>query len=728
MSRITELLATMTLEEKIGQLVMVSLGAETIVTGPRAAEEPTVEDVRLGRVGSVLNLVGRDRIHALQRVAVEESRLKIPLLFGLDVVHGYFTNAPVPLGETAAFRPDLWEKTARLAAEEACDDGIHLTFAPMLDCARDPRWGRIVEGPGEDPTVGRAFAAAKVRGFQGTDPASPWSLAATAKHFAAYGACTAGRDYASVEISERTLHEVYLPAFEAAVKAGCLAIMPAFVDIAGRPMSGDRGWLTDLVRGRWGFEGIFVSDYDAVGELVAHGVAADMVEAAAIALKAGMDLDMESRAYPDGLKPALERGLISIDLIDETVARVLRVKERLGLFEAPFGRGDPARPAASTRAERRAVVREAASASAVLLTNRGRVLPLAPEGGPIALIGPFVDDTAQMIGPWSGLGDQDEIVTLRAGFAAAFPGREVRVAEGCAADHAEDDAGAARDAVLIAEAEALARGCDVVVLALGEPSELSGEAASRARPGLTGRQAELATRILALGKPCVVVMSCGRPLIETELLKKADATLVVWYPGSEGGRAVADLVAGAVSPSGSLPVSWPLDVGQIPVFFGERPSGRPFVLGEHFTTQYLDVPNTPLFPFGHGLSYADFGLEAPRPSSPAFRAGDGVVVTTRVTNLGARAGATTVFLFARDVVASTARPLLELKRFETIELAAGETRDLAFALTAADFALLGPDLEPRLEPGRFDLSVGFSADRASLKTVAVELLAEPAVA
>ena len=719
MSRITELLAAMTLEEKIGQLVMVSLGAETIVTGPRAAEEPSVADVRDGRIGSILNLVGRDRIHALQRVAVEESRLKIPLLFGLDVIHGYFTNAPAPLGETAAFRPDLWEKTARLAAEEACDDGIHLTFAPMLDVARDPRWGRIVEGPGEDPIVGRVFAAAKVRGFQGDDPSSPWSLAATAKHFAAYGAATAGRDYASCEISDRTFHEVYLPAFEAAVKTGCLAIMPAFCDIAGRPMSGDRGFLTDLVRTRWGFEGIYVSDYDAIGELVAHGVAADLVEAAALALSAGMDVDMESRAYPEGLKPAVERGLVSIDLVDETVARVLRVKERLGLLDAPFARGRPDRPAPSTRLDRRAVVRAAAEASTTLLTNRGDLLPLAKTGGRVAVIGPFAEDRAQMIGPWCGLGDQDEIVTIRAGLEAAFPDRELVFARGCAPDYVEDDADEEKDTAAIAEAFALAETAEVVILAIGEPAELSGEAASRASPTLTGRQAELADRILGLGRPTVILLTCGRPLIETDLLERADATLVVWYPGSEGGRAVGRVLSGEAAPGGRLPVSWPIDVGQIPIFYAERPGGRPYVPGEHFTTQYVDAPNAPLFPFGHGLTYTRFALGDPQASASTFRAEEGLRITTRVTNAGEWEASATVFLFLRDVVASSSRPVIELRRFETVTLAPRESRDLAFDLAAADFAVLGPDLSPRVEPGAFDLSVGFSADRAALKTVRV---------
>lgn len=720
MSRIRSLLAAMTLEEKVGQLVMESLGAETIVTGPKAATEPTVEDVRAGRFGSVLNLVGVERIHALQKVAVEESRLKIPLLFGLDVIHGYLTAAPAPLGEAASFRPDLWEKTARVAAEEATDAGLALTFAPMLDVARDPRWGRIVEGPGEDPVVGRAMARAKVAGFQGADTAAPSSLAATAKHFAAYGASIAGRDYASVELSDRTLHEVYLPAFEAAVKAGCIAIMPAFVDIAGRPMSGDRGWLTDLVRTRWGFDGIYVSDYDAIGELIAHGVAADPVEAAAIALKAGMDLDMMSGAYHAGIPVALERGLITMEDVDAAVLRVLSVKERLGLFDDPYGRGRPENRAASTRAERRAAVREAAEATLTLLTNRNDVLPLAATGGPIALVGPFGDERMQMLGSWYGLGDQDEIVTLRPGIEAAFPDREIRIARGCNPDAAADDTD---DRRLIAEAVAAAETAEVVVLLLGEPGEITGEAASRAEPRLTGRQRDLAEAILALGKPTVCVLTCGRPLVEKDLLEKIDATLVAWFPGSEGGHAVGAVLAGKRSPSGRLPVSWPIDVGQIPVFYAARPSGRPFVAGEHFTTQYLDIPNAPQFVFGHGLSYARFALTEPTVSAPTFAPGEGVTVKTRVTNEGKVAASTTVFLFLRDVVASTARPIIELRRFETVDLAPGESRDLAFALEPADFAVLDAALEPVVEPGVFELSVGFSAERTALKTVRVEAVA-----
>ncbi len=724
MSRIDALLAAMTLDEKIGQLVMISLGADTIVTGPKAAQEPSVADVRDGRCGSVLNLVGRDRIHALQKTAVEESRLKIPLIFGLDVIHGYHTAFPVPLGEVAAFRPTLWQETARAAAEEATDEALHLTFAPMLDLARDPRWGRIIEGPGEDPWVGRMLARAKVAGFQTADLAGRSSLAATAKHFVAYGACTAGRDYASVDISERMLHEAYLPAFEEAVKAGCLAIMPAFIDIAGRPMSGDEGFLTDLVRTKWGWDGIYVSDFDAVSELIAHGVAGDQAEAAALALKAGMDIDMQSRAYPEGLKPALERGLIAMADIDAAVRRVLAAKERLGLFDDPYGRGSVAGGASRPLAARRALAREAGVASMVLTRNEG-LLPLAATGGPIALIGHAAVKPDEALGSWFALGDMNPITGLADGIRAAFPDREVLVEKGC--DLALDGPSPESDEADIARAVAVAETAEVVLLAIGEPALLTGEAASRTHPGLTGRQAELARRILATGKPVVLLLGCGRPLTESWLYEAVGAVLVTWYLGSESGAAIGDVVSGRRYPSGRLPVSWPRDVGQIPIFYNERPSGRPWADGEHFTTRWVDSPNTPLWPFGHGLSYSSFDISAPR-AATTFGAGDGLAVEVDVANTGERTAATTVFLFLHDRVASTTRPVMELRRFETVDLAAGERRTLRFDLVPEDFTCLGPDMVARAEPGVFDLLVGDSADRAKLKSLAVTLVAEPLVA
>ena len=725
MSRIETLVSAMTLEEKIGQLIMISLGADTIVTGPKAAADPSIADVRGARCGSVLNLVGRDRIHALQKIAVEETRLKIPLIFGLDVIHGYHTAFPVPLGETAAFRPDVWRESARIAAEEAADDGLHLTFAPMLDLARDPRWGRIVEGPGEDPHVGCMLARAKVEGFQTADLSGRGAIAATAKHFVAYGACTAGRDYAAVDISERMLHEAYLPAFEAAVKAGTLAIMPAFIDIAGRPMSGDKGFLTDLVRTKWGWDGIYISDFDAVRELIAHGVAADDAEAAALALKAGMDIDMQSSAYPQGLKPALERGLISMDDIDAAVRRVLAAKERLGLFDDPYGRGSVEGGVSRPLGERRAYAREAAVVSMVLAKNDGGLLPLPPTGGPIALIGHAAVKDDEALGSWFALADMKPITGLAAGIAAAFPGRELIVEKGC--DLALDGPSPETDDADIARAVEAAEKAEVVLLAIGEPALLTGEAASRTHIRLTGRQEELAKKVIATGKPVVLLLACGRPLTETWLYDEVGAVLVTWYLGSEAGPAVGDIVSGARSPSGRLPVSWPRHVGQIPIFYNERPSGRPWAPDEHFTTRWVDSPNTPLWPFGHGLSYTTFDISAPR-AAATFRAGEPLAVDVDVANTGTRAGATTVFLFLHDRVASTTRPIMELKRFETVDLAAGERRTVRFTLDPQDFFCLGPDMVARAEPGVFDLLVGDSADRETLKRLEVTLLGEALVA
>ncbi len=717
--RVERLIAAMTLDEKIGQLTQVSLGAETIVTGPGATREPSVAEVREGKIGSVLNLVGRDRIHALQKVAVEESRLKIPLFFCLDVIHGYRTSFPVPLGEAAALRPDLWEATARVAAEEATDDAIDLTFTPMLDLARDPRWGRIVEGPGEDPYVGAVFARAKVKGFQGDDLARPDAIAATAKHFVGYGAVTAGRDYASAEISPRTLHEVYLPAFRAAVEAGCAAIMPAFLDIAGEPLSAHRPLLTELVREKWGFEGIYVSDYDAVAELIPHGVAADPAEAAALALAAGMDVDMMSPAYPTGIAEALDRGILDLATLDATVGRVLAFKERIGLFDAPYGRGDPARPASRPREARRALAREAAIGSMVLLENRGAVLPLAPTGGGLALIGPFADAAFDMMGPWYGLGDQEVNVSLAEGIRAAFPDRAVTVTAGC--DRDGDDASGIPAAVAAAEA------AEVVLLCVGEPAGISGEAASRMHPGLTGRQADLARAVLATGRPVVVLLTCGRQLIEPWLFEAAAATLVLWFPGCEAGNAAGDVLSGRRSPAGRLPVSWPRAIGQIPVFYAERPTGRPWREGEHFVTRWIDGPNDPQYPFGAGLAYGRVELSAPRLSAATIPAGAALEVEVDVAHVEGRTVETVVFLFLRDRVASTARPVMELKRFDRVTVAPGETRTLRFALGPDDFTLLDAKLEPVIEPGTFDVLVGESADRRGLKSIAVEVTA-PAVA
>jgi beta-glucosidase len=709
-SRVEAFLAAMTCEEKIGQLVMATAGYA--VTGPVLASDAT-DGIRAGRIGGMLNLWGAGPAQAIQRLAVEESRLGIPLLLGFDVVHGHRTIFPIPLAEAASFDPLLWERTAREAAVEAARDGLAMTFAPMIDVARDPRWGRIAEGSGEDPWVTARFAEAKVRGFQGRDLAAPDSLVATAKHFCAYGAATGGRDYASVDVSERSLREIYLPPFQAAVAAGCAAIMPAFNDVAGIPMTAHVALLRDWLRGQTGFDGVVISDYNAIAELVRHGVAGNLVEAAVLALKAGVDIDMMGNAYSQGLQVALDRGLIGMDDIDAAVFRVLTLKERLGLFDDPYRRGAAAALDPSKERARRELARDAARRSIVILTNSD-VLPLATTAQRIAVVGPLADARADMRGPWSAAGDAKDPVTILEGLRAALPHCEIAFARGV--DIESEDAGG------IGEAIDLCRSADVVLMCLGEAASMSGEAASRADPVLPGRQRELAEAVLDLGKPVVALLSSGRPLIASWLVERADAVAATWFLGSEAGNAIADVLTGRFNPTGRLPVTWPRDIGQTPIFYAARPSGRPANPADHYTSKYLDMPVEPLFPFGHGLSYSRFALRNLRVDAEAFGPGDDILASVDVVNQGSRLGEETIFLFIRDVVASVARPLLELKGIAKIKLAPGECGVVSLSIPASAFAFPGPDFQPVIEPGRFELSVGVSADRARLVTVSVHAI------
>lgn len=707
--KIAGLLARMTLAEKIGQLAMLS--GDYAATGPTLSPD-YLDAVRAGRAGSLLNLWGRDTIREVQRVAVEESRLGIPLVFGLDVLHGHRTILPIPLAEAGSFDPDRWERTARRAAEEATADGVALTFAPMLDVARDPRWGRMAESPGEDPWLAAAYAAAKVRGFQGDDPARPDALSATAKHFAAYGAVTGGREYASAEVSERTLHEVHLPAFAAAVRAGVDAVMPSLGDLGGTPLHADRRLLRDLLRRRWGFAGVVISDHSALSDLLAHGVAGDLAEAAALALKAGVDIDMMGRAYELGLPDALQRGLVAEREIDAAVRRVLRWKRRLGLFDDPY-RGLDTLPR-SHRGLDRPLAREAAVRSMVLLKNDGDLLPLPASARRIAVIGPLAAAGDQLYGPWWAAGQTEAAVSYLDGLAAGLPDREIRHAAGCGLEDCDEQS--------IAEARELARDADLVVLCLGEPAEISGEAASRVDPGLPRAQRLLAAAVLDTGVPTVLVLTCGRPLLERELLARVPAVLVAWFPGVEGGNALVDLLSGRHAPSARLTVSWPVDRGQIPVFFGQRPTGRPALDPDNrFVSRYVDCPNAPLYPFGHGLTYTRFAYADPS-ATPAVAGPDDLVeVTVEVANLGDRAGEETALLFLHDPVASSARPLLELRSFRKVTLAAGATATVRFTLGPEDFLLPGPDLKPVREPGRVEILVGPAADRDRLLSTWIEL-------
>ncbi|MBV8663890.1 MAG: glycoside hydrolase family 3 C-terminal domain-containing protein [Hyphomicrobiales bacterium] len=711
MGRIDTLLEAMTVEEKIGQLNMVA--SSHAVTGPGELRN-VAEGVRAGRIGALLNLWGADEMEAVQRLAVDESRLRIPLLLGLDVIHGHRTIFPVPLAEACLFDPVLWERTARAAAEEAAMDGVAMTFAPMLDVARDPRWGRIAESPGEDPWVASQVAAAKTRGFQGDDLAAPDSVAATAKHFCAYGAVTAGREYASVDVSERTLHEVYLPPFAAAVAAGTAAIMPAFNDIAGTPMTAHAPLLQGWLRARLGFDGVLISDYNAIAELLNHGVAADIVEAAALALKAGVDIDMTSGAYVSGLPEALRRGLVDMADIDVSVLRVLQLKERLGLFDDPYRRGAAGAPAAGHGAsERRELAREVGRRSIVLLTHARDVLPISPEVRRIALVGPLAAAGPEMVGPWALAAPAEQAVSIREGLEAALPGRRIDSAPGV--DIAGDDTRG------IPAAVDLCRNADLVVLCLGEAAAMSGEAASRADLGLPGRQRALADAVLDLGKPVIALLSSGRPLTAPWLFERADAVLATWFLGGEAGHAIADVLTGKFNPTGKLPVTWPRHVGQAPIFFSQRSSGRPEEAGVRYTSTYLDVPATPQFPFGHGLSYSRFSLHDLRCEPRRLKAGETVEISATIHNDSLVDGEATVFLFVRDLVASVARPVLELKGVHKIVLAAGERGHATWRRPVEALAFIGPSFDPVLEPGRFEIHVGQSADPAEFLSGVVDV-------
>lgn len=684
MGRIDRLIAEMTLVEKLGQLTMTA--ADYAVTGPVVT--PVSEDaIRSGTIGNLLNLYGAGPTQHIQKIAVEESRLHIPLLLGFDALHGQRTIFPIPLAQAGLFDPAAWESTARVAAQECAGDGLNMTFAPMLDVSRDPRWGRIAESPGEDPFVGSAFGWAKVRGFQSTNLADVGAIAACAKHYVGYGAVTAGREYASTDMSEGMLREVYLPPFRAAVEAGVAAIMPAFTDLNGVPMTANAPLLQGVLRGELGFDGVVISDYHAIAELLNHGVADDLAEAAALALKAGVDIDMMSDAYRLGLPAALQRNLVTMGEIDAAVRRVLSLKERLDLFQDPYRRG---RADTGPTAQSRALARAVGARALVLLKNDGNPLPLTARK--IALIGPLADASHEMRGPWGGAGNPDDCISVLQGLREA--GLTLRYAPGVPI--AEDDLSG------MAPALALCEDADAILLCLGEAALMSGEAASRAHLGLPGRQQDLADAVFdkAAGKPVIVVLFSGRPLTVPSLVSRAQAVLAAWFPGCEAGHAIADVLTGKVSPSGRTPVSWPCAVGQIPIFFGERPGGRPFNPNDHFTSHYSDIENTPLFPFGYGLTYGDCKF-----SNLRVEPGDPLTVKVDVANHGAGEAEETVFLFLNQKKPGVTRPLLELKGFGKIALRPSEQGTVTLAM-------------PR-PAGRAELFVGPNAAFPSLLSLPI---------
>jgi len=703
--QIDALLRKMTLAEKLGQLQQLDGEAN----GNFRPEH--LELVRQGSLGSTLNVRGAQKTNELQRIAVTASRLKIPLIFGFDVIHGYRTVFPIPLGEAATWDPAAVERSASIAAAEARAAGVHWTFAPMVDIARDPRWGRIAEGSGEDPYLGSLLARARVRGFQGTDYSAPDKVVACAKHWVAYGAAEAGRDYNTTEVSERTLREVYFPPFKAAVDAGVGTFMSAFNDLNGVPASANHFTLTEVLRDEWKFDGFVVSDYTSVEELMKHGVAANEAEAARAALDAGVDMEMVSRLYNKHGEQLLKDRKLSLKTIDEAVRRVLRIKFRLGLFAKPYA--DPARESAAIfNSANVAAAREIAARSLVLLKNDRNVLPLDKPVRSIALIGPLADSKTNMLGSWTGDGKPEDAATLLVGLKAKVPQAKINYAKGCDINSDKDDG--------FAEAVRAAKESDVVIIAVGESAEMSGEAASRSSLDLPGRQLELVKAVHATGKPYVVVLMNGRPLTINWLTENSPAILETWFAGTQGGNAIADVLFGDVNPGGKLPVTFPRNVGQIPLYYNHKNTGRPPDANNKYTSKYLDVDWKPLFPFGFGLSYTRFEIANLKLSAPRISASGQLIVSVDVRNLGPRAGDEVVQLYIRDVAASVTRPVKELKGFQRVTLAAGETKRVEFVLGAAQLGFWNQQMRYGIEPGEFMVMVGPNSEQLIEAKFAVE--------
>src|SRR6266700_3550226 len=676
------LLARMTLEEKLGQLNLLSAGG-------RASPEQ-MQLVRAGKLGGLFNVIGAENTTPVQRIAVTDSRLKIPLLFGLDVIHGYRTIFPIPLGEASSFDPDAAEATARAAGQEAAAFGINWTYAPMVDIARDPRWGRIAEGSGEDPYLGSLMAAARVRGFQ-------QNIFATAKHFAGYGAAEAGREYNETEISQRTMREIYLPPFKAAVDAGVASLMSAFNDIAGVPASGN-AWLTDTVLHReWGFKGFVVSDWTSVAELINHGVAGSQAEAGRRALTAGVDVDMQSGIYVDSLAALVRATRIPMPVVDSAVMRILRAKTRLGLLR------DPYRPrTAPPTSEIRSLARRVAGESIVLLKNERSLLPLDPKSGTIVVIGPLADNKEEPLGPWHTQGQAADVVTVLQGIKAKVPAApQVLYAQGSGI---EDSSTAG-----FAAAVAAARQAKVAILVLGERGDMSGEAASRSSLDLPGVQQQLLEAVAATGTPVVLVLMNGRPLILPWASDHVPAIVETWFLGVEAGNAIADVLFGDVNPSARLPVTFPRVLGQVPLYYNHRNTGRPPDVYNKYSSKYIDVPVTPRYPFGFGLSYTTFAYSNLKLSAARARASDSVTATVTVANTGNREGTEVVQLYVRDEVASVSRPVRELKAFRRVTLKPGESRAIDLRVALRDLWFYGLDMKRVVEPGTFRVFVGSSS-------------------
>jgi beta-glucosidase len=698
---IDSILTGLTIDEKIGQLVQYSGDFVTGPTGRRLNDEQRTA-IRKGMAGSLFNVIGNQVTHELQRIAVEESRAKIPLIFGLDVIHGFKTTFPIPLAEAASWDPEAVELSARVSAREAASAGIHWTFAPMVDIARDPRWGRIAEGSGEDTYLGSIMAAARVRGFQGHSLADPASVVACPKHYAAYGAAEGGRDYNSVDMSEQTLRDVYLPPFKAALDAGAGTIMSSFNEINGVPSSANPFLLRKILRDEWKFDGFVVSDWTSISEMIPHGFAANPAEAAERAFNAGVEMDMESRFYRDEMHTLLDQGKVALATLDQAVRHILRVKFRLGLFVDPYRACTPEREAQEIRsAANIAAARLVARKSIVLLKNEGNLLPLSRGTKTVAVIGPLAKSQREPLGMWAGPADSNTVVTMVDGIRAAAPAARVLYALGCPIE--------GTDTVGTANAVAVARQADVVIMAMGESRDMTGEASCRSSLELPGCQLHLVRAIHATGKPIVLVLTNGRPLAISWEAANIPAIVEGWFLGDQSGHAIADVLFGAYAPTGRLPVSFPRVTGQVPIYYNHKSTGRPANDTVHYTSRYLDIPSSPLYPFGFGLTYTAFAYSDFRVNKPVYAVGDTVLVSVTVRNTGAKAGEEVVQLYVRDDFGSMTRPVRELKAYRRVRLDAGQSVNVTLPVAVVDLAFTGVDMRRAVEPGMFTAFVGPNA-------------------
>lgn len=723
---IDQLFAKMTLDEKIGQLNLP--GAGDFTTG-QAQNSNIGQKIEQGLVGGLFNIKGADKIKAVQKVAVEKSRLKIPMIFGMDVIHGYETTFPIPLGLASSFDMDLVQKSAQIAAREAASDGISWTFSPMVDISREPRWGRVSEGSGEDPYLGSQIAKAMVYGYQGKDLADKNTILACVKHFALYGAPEAGRDYNTVDMSHTRMFNEYFPPYKAAVDAGVGSVMASFNEVDGIPATGNKWLMTDILRNMWNFKGFVVTDYTGINEMTDHGMG-DLQQVSALALKAGVDMDMVGEGFLTTLKKSLSEGKVTQQEIDRAARLILEAKYDLGLFDDPYRYGDAKWAAKEVfKQENRNEARNIAAQSMVLMKNDNNILPLK-KSGTVAVIGPIADNEVNMPGTWSVAAKHGQAVSLFEGLKDTF-GKEVNFVYAKGSNVFYDETleanatlfgkTANRDnrpkEVLLKEAVNVANKSDIIVLAIGESAELSGESSSRADITIPDAQKDLLNELKKTGKPIVMVLFTGRPLVLTDVYEKPDAILNVWFPGTEAGLAISDVLFGKVNPSGKLPMTFPRSVGQIPIYYNHKNTGRPLDAEstekckfQKFRSNYIDECNTPLYPFGYGLSYTKFAYSDISVSDSAPKGNQTIQASVTVTNSGNYDGAEVVQLYIRDWVGSNTRPVKELKGFQKIFLKKGESKKVTFSISPEDLKFYDNNLKYDWEAGEFSIMIGTDSD------------------